>query len=340
MLLWASGGQDQRFLSPHSLHSIVSGSFPSLFWFFLDWRGVQSWAEVKHRDSEICSLEEATDFLVTHGSYQMLAHDIGLLSLVNLDSGSVVWYLGCHYQIGEEFPPKLAKTNVISIQGLADSGGAFLNSCILSKLWRYWLWWRFPLILCWCKLLPEVYRNKFLFLQNEAFIYLKILFPWRGPYHMLGKGNLLIPVIGSRNLLDTWLLLSIMPVLLRTGASSKGFCRTCVLRNRLQDSLFFMLFFVNMSDWLCGSDCQERWFISYEPLNPTHLETTLIATDLKLSHWPRMKCSGSPSHPRTLAFLSLCNVKLCTGVSTFTNNNICTPNVNENRPAESVNVCV
>lgn len=170
---------------------------------------------------------------------------------------------------------------------------------------------------------------------------IKPSFIWRFSSLNKGRGNLLICVIGSRNLVDTWLLLPIMPVLLGTGTSSKGFCRTYVLRNRLLDSLFFMLFFGNMSDWLCGSDCREWWLISHEPLNSTHLETTLIATDLKLSQWLRTKCSGSPSHPRTLAFLSsLCNVKLCTGVSTFTNNNLCTPNISENRPAESVNVCV
>lgn len=183
--------------------------------------------------------------------------------------------------------------------------------------------------------------QKFLFLQNKALIYLKIFFPWEGPSHMLGNGNLLIHGIGSRNSVDTWLLLPIMPVLLRTEASSKGFCRTCVLRNRLLVSLFLVLLCRDMTDWFCGSDCREWGFILYEPLNSTHLETTLIATDLKLSQWLRTKCSGSPSHPRTLAFLPLCNVKLCTGVSTFTNNNnICTPNVSENRTAESVHVCV
>lgn len=176
--------------------------------------------------------------------------------------------------------------------------------------------------------------------------------PFRGPgskvplfsfpiSHMLGNGNLLMHGIGARNPVDTWLLLPIMPVLLRTGASSKGFCRTCMLQNRLLDSLFFMLLCRNVTDLLCGSDCQEWWFISYEPLNSIHLETTLIAIDLKLSQWLRTKCSGSPSHTRTLAFLSsLRNVKLRTGVSTFTNNNLCTPNVSENRPAESENVCV
>lgn len=158
---------------------------------------------------------------------------------------------------------------------------------------------------------------------------------------MLGKGNLLIHVIGSRNVVDTWLLLPIMPELLRTGASSKGFFSRCVLRNKLLDSLFFMLLCGNTKDWFYGSDCLEWWFISYEPLNSTHLEKTSIAADLKLSQWLRTKCSGSPSHPRTFAYLSsLCNVKLCTGVSTFTNNNICSPNISENRPAESVNVCV
>lgn len=64
-----------------------------------------------------------------------------------------------------------------------------------------------------------------------------------------------------------------------------------------------------------------------------------FATDLKLSQWLRTKCSGFPSQPRTFAFLSLCNVKLCTEVSTFTKNNICTPHTSENRPAGSVNVC-
>lgn len=74
---------------------------------------------------------------------------------------------------------------------------------------------------------------------------------------MLGKGNLLIHVIGSRNVVDTWLLLPIMAEMLRTGASSKGFFSRCVLRNKLLDSLFFMLLCGNTNDLLYGSDCLE-----------------------------------------------------------------------------------
>lgn len=78
---------------------------------------------------------------------------------------------------------------------------------------------------------------------------IKPSFIWRFSSLNKGRGNLLICVIGSRNLVDTWLLLPIMPVLLGTGTSSKGFCRTYVLRNRLLDSLFFMLFFWE-HEWL------------------------------------------------------------------------------------------
>lgn len=68
----------------------------------------EPWVEAPGFES--CSLEErhslATGFLMTDGLYQMLAHDTGLLSLVNLDCGSVAekWYLGSQFQIEEELP--------------------------------------------------------------------------------------------------------------------------------------------------------------------------------------------------------------------------------------------
>lgn len=54
--------------------------------------------------------------------------------------------------------------------------------------------------------------------------------------------------------MDAQLLLPILPALLRTEATCKGPHRTCLLRNGLLGSLFFMFLFSNMTDWFCGPD--------------------------------------------------------------------------------------
>lgn len=136
------------------------------------------------------------------------------------------------------------------------------------------------LTLCWCKWLPEVYGNEFPFLQNKAFIFWRSA-PGRKYTHNLGNGNVLIHRIGSRKAMNAQLLLPILLVLLRTGTTCKGHLRTRLLRNRLLDSLFFILLFGSTTDWFCGPDPWEWWFILHEPLNSVQLQTTLDCS------WPQ-----------------------------------------------------
>lgn len=101
--------------------------------------------------------------------------------------------------------------------------------------------------------------------------------PFRGPgskvplfsfpvSHMLGNGNLLMHGIGSRNPVDTWLLLPIVPVLLKTGASSKGFCR-----NVCSGTGFWILF---SSCWFVGT-----WLIYF-------VDSIAKSDDLfRMNHW-------------------------------------------------------
>lgn len=164
---------------------------------------------------------------------------------------------------------------------------------------------------------------------------MKIFSPWQELSHVLGEGNLLIHITGSRNVMDSWLLF--LPIRTGAGASSKGFCRTCVQEQA--SGFSFLRVVLWKYEWLAlwiWLLCVMIYFIWAIELNSSGNN---FATDLKLSQWLRTKCSGFPSQPRTFAFLSLCNVKLCTEVSTFTKNNICTPHTSENRPAGSVNVC-
>lgn len=169
---------------------------------------------------------------------------------------------------------------MISVLGLAHGGCALFTSCILSKLWEesvkcYQIrWLSLSLTLCWCKWLPEVYGNEFPFLQNKAFISWGCA-PGKKHTHSLGNRNILIHRLGSRKAMNARLLFLNLLLLLRTGTTCKGHLRTCLLRNRLLDSLFFILLFGSTTDWFCGPDPWEWWFISHEPLNSVQLQTTL-----------------------------------------------------------------